>query len=115
MPAPDWDQPVQVDLTDIHGLNLYIDWGQKTVGFGQLSLTVKPEGAVVKLSGDTETMGKEWVRKALHAMIDSVCDALPEGKDIDKLHEGVEVPVPEPILEHRRKFMREVMGEEPNF
>lgn len=116
MPAPDWDQPVQVDLHDIYKFSAYFDWGQKTVGFGQLSLTIAPDKTVVKVAGDTETMGREWVRKALHALADTVANALPADKaGMAKLYEGIEIPVPEEVLVHRRKFHKMATGEEPDF
>jgi hypothetical protein len=99
--AIDWTQPVQIALHDIHTLRIYTDWGQKSVGFGQLALGVqvhKEDGKVcMRITGDTEAMGREWVRQALHAVADTLADALPErgltGRPVD-------VPIPAEVLAH---------------
>jgi hypothetical protein len=49
----------------------YIQWGQKGCGFGQLAFGPDKGG---RLTCDSECMGREWVRQALHALADHVAD-----------------------------------------
>jgi hypothetical protein len=99
---PDWTQPVGIDLHDIIVFRVYTNWGQKTVGFGQLDVGVKllkePGNLAMRIFGDSETMSREWTRKALHAVVDTVCNAMPEGK-LD-LSTPVDVPIPPEVLAH---------------
>ena len=97
------NEPVSIPLCEIT-LKASMNWGQRKCGFGQLAMFVEQSEGVTRLSGDTEGMSKEWVRKALHTMVDSIADALPEGRAIVDLSKGFEVPVPEHVIEHRRKF-----------
>lgn len=66
--TPDFQQPIEIDLDDIHNFGLWIRWGQNTIGFGELSVSVK-DG---KISMDTEGMGREWTRRALHSVIEAI-------------------------------------------
>lgn len=112
MPAPDWTQPVNIELHDLFAFRLYTHWAQRTVGFGELALEVrlhKEDGnACMRITGDTETMGREWVRKALHALADTVANALPE-RGLG--HEPVDVPIPPEVLAHWAELTR-MLGDE---
>lgn len=70
---PDFQQPVVVPIEGMHTASLYFDWGQQTVGFGQCSIHRNSETGVV--TANTEGMGKEWLRRALHAAVDALVDA----------------------------------------
>jgi hypothetical protein len=67
---PNFQLPILVPLDGIHAANLYFDWGQRTVGFGQCSIHIE-DG---KVTADTEGMGKEWLRRALYAAVDTLVD-----------------------------------------
>jgi hypothetical protein len=93
----DWDAPINVMLADVHSFKAYISWSQRTVGFGQLSLSAEAGLKEIKLTGDLEGMNKDWVRKALYAMIDSIVDAIPPPKDrYDPQRYVLDVSVPYP-------------------
>lgn len=68
----DPEPPVQVSLEDIHTASLYFGWGQAKCGFGELSIGLRENGTVSCMN---ETMSRRWVRKALHAAIDTLVDA----------------------------------------
>lgn len=105
--------PVEISLFDINNFNTYFRWGQDGVGFGELSLSVTSLGDVVHISGSTETMGKEWVRKALHALVDKIIDNVEDRYDERNFREDIEVtiPVPQDIIDERNDFLKACEGE----
>lgn len=70
MPSDKPDFQLPISVYHIQLFNAYIAWGQETIGFGDLSITVT-DG---KIRSDTEGMGKEWVRRALYATVDKVVE-----------------------------------------
>lgn len=68
---PDFNQPIEVAPESLHAAHLYFSWGQQTVGFGQCSISLAPDGSV---SAGTEGMGKEWLRRALYAAVDALVE-----------------------------------------
>lgn len=72
IPKPDFEAPIFVHADGIHGTEIYFNWVQRTVGFGQLSVNRTEDG---KLQIMNECMSKEWVRRALHAYVDALVDA----------------------------------------
>lgn len=112
IPKPDWTKPVEVSLHDIIKCDLYFNWSQETVGFGQLAVSVKlvkEEGnTVMRVTGDTEAMGREWTTKALHALVDAISHAIPErglnGTPVD-------VPIPLEVRHHWDKLLEMESGE----
>ncbi len=70
----DFQQPIKV--LDLHFFSFYFSWEQNTVGFGELSGKVHKNGETATV--DSEGMGKEWVRRALHAAIDAYIEKLPD-------------------------------------
>lgn len=70
-PAQKTDFTKSIQIFDIHGFNAYFTWGQDTVGFGELSVSVK-DG---KVSMDTEGMGRDWTRRALHSLVETILEA----------------------------------------
>lgn len=65
----------QANPPEVHGIhqgNAYFDWGWKGCGHGQLSFTFDPEGD--KITCMNECMGRDSVRKILHAFADFVAD-----------------------------------------
>lgn len=68
----DFTQPVRVTLDDLHNAHFYFSWAQQTVGFGQCSISRDP--ATGQVSADTEGMGKEWLRRALYAAVDTLVE-----------------------------------------
>jgi hypothetical protein len=111
------EYPVQIELHDIMNLNLYTRWSQQACGFGELSLTVKRHGDTMAVWGDTETMGPNWCRKALHALADCIADALEKGVkgegDARRLELPVTVPIPPEVLAHEAKIHRMLEKGEP--
>lgn len=73
MNQPDFNAPISVELRDIHAANLYFSWGQQTVGFGECRIGIQPDGS---LTASTENMSREWLRRALHAVVDTLVDAV---------------------------------------
>lgn len=69
---PDFTQPIVVEKDDIHQVALYFNWGQNTIGFGQCSIHFDPETGAIK--ADTENMDREWLRRALHSLVDTLVD-----------------------------------------
>lgn len=59
-----------VEIGAVHR-GAYFDWSQAGCGFGQLSFSTDKQG---RLTCDSECMGREWVRQALHALADHVAD-----------------------------------------
>lgn len=59
-----------VEIGTVHR-GAYFDWSQPGCGFGQLSFSTDRTG---RLTCDSECMGREWVRAALHALADHVAD-----------------------------------------
>ncbi len=68
----DSEPPVLVELDEIHGASLYFCWAQAKCGFGELSIGKREDGTVSCMN---EAMSRRWVRKALHAAIDTLVDA----------------------------------------
>jgi hypothetical protein len=60
-----------VDLDDLLSAQLYFNWRQAKCGFGQLSITRNSEGLVTCMN---ENMSRRWVRRALHAAVDTLVD-----------------------------------------
>lgn len=110
MRQPDWSQPVHIELWDLFTCKLYLNWSQPTVGFGQLGLSVERQGEHMVLSGDSETMGPQWCRRALHALADKLADHIPEGG----LAGPVRVPIPPEVLAHWKKLNALVAPHEPD-
>jgi hypothetical protein len=71
MSGPDFNKPINVDLDGIHWAKIYFVWSQETVGFGECSISKLENGELV---ADTEGMGKEWVRRALYAVVDTLVE-----------------------------------------
>lgn len=88
---PDFEKPIQISIEDVFAFKAYYNWGQNTVGFGQMSLEVTNDGKTIAISGSPEGMNHKWIRKSLHAMIDAVMDALPA--DADRYDIDVSIPV----------------------
>ncbi len=70
LPSSDTDFNAPIKIGDIYGFSTYFTWGQQSVGFGELSISIK-NGVV---NADTEGMGKEWCRRALYALVDKVLE-----------------------------------------
>lgn len=109
-------EPVEVDLHDIMTFRVYFNWGQKTVGHGQCDVGVKVHkedgNAVMRIFGDTERMGREWTRSALHALIDTICNAMPE-EGLDHMGDSrVDVPIPPEVLAHWAKLEQFMRGDD---
>jgi hypothetical protein len=62
------------EITDLMIVQLYFGWVWEGCGFGECFLAYNPE--TKKWETDTETMGKESVRKFLHALADHIADQL---------------------------------------
>jgi len=60
-------------VTDVHRFHIYMGWSWKGCGFGELWIRQNEDGTY---SYDNECMGKESVRKFLHALADHVTDNL---------------------------------------
>ncbi len=102
---PDWEHQVEVDPWDLLSFNTYFNWSQRTIGFGQYSISVKREGDEVVVSASTETMSVEWQRHALHGMIEGLFAHIPEDLDIESLPEGkFRIKVPDNVLAHEKKL-----------
>lgn len=71
MKTPDYNQPIEVAVEDLHVARLYFNWGQNTIGFGQCSLYRNEDGTI---AAHTEGMNKEWLRRALYAVVDTLVD-----------------------------------------
>lgn len=67
---PDFNAPIEIELDGIFTANLYFGWEQRTVGFGQCTVSLENG----KLTADTECMSREWLRRALHALADTLAD-----------------------------------------
>lgn len=61
--------PPQVSY--LHNAGTYFDWGWKGCGFGQLEVFLSKDGTLIV---ENECMGRERVRKILHAWADFVAD-----------------------------------------
>lgn len=59
-------------VSDLHGANVYFDWGWKGCGFGQLSVHFDRETS--KLECMNERMSRDSVRKILHSLADFIAD-----------------------------------------
>jgi hypothetical protein len=70
--APDFQAPITVEHSGIHAASLYFSWEQQTVGFGQCTLHLDPDTGAIR--ADTEGMSAEWLRRALHALVDTLVD-----------------------------------------
>lgn len=55
----------------VHHAQAYFDWGWQGCGFGQLSFSMDKGGKITCMN---ECMGREAVRKLLHAFADYVAD-----------------------------------------
>ncbi len=69
----DFQQPIQI--SKLLWFSFYFSWAQNTVGFGELSGKMDELGETASV--DSEGMGKEWVRRALHAAVDAYVEQLP--------------------------------------
>ena len=87
------ENPPKVDY--VHYSNSYFDWGWKGCGFGQLSFSI--DGETGNITCMNEYMGRDSVRKLLHAFADFIADRailLDNPEDIppiDAIAERVEV------------------------
>lgn len=109
----DWEHPVEVDPWDLFNFNTYFNWSQRTIGFGQYSISVKREGDEVVVSASTESMSVEWQRQALHGLVDGLFAHIPEELDIESLPEGnFRIKVPAEVLAHEKKLARAMSGED---
>lgn len=66
---PDFERPITIAM--IHSANLYATWSQPTVGCGEFHISLNKDGSI---TADTEMMGREWLRRALHAAVDVLVD-----------------------------------------
>ena len=60
------------EISFIHWTNLYFDWDWQGCGFGQLSISFDDKDC--KLTAMNECMGRESIRKFLHAYADYIAD-----------------------------------------
>lgn len=60
-----------IEIHDIHWANLYLNWGWRGFGFGELSFKKNQDGT---WSFDDECMDKERCRKILYAFVDKMLD-----------------------------------------
>lgn len=97
MSDPDYDMPISVAASSIFNFSTYFGWSQNTIGFGQLSLEMKNENGVLKITGDPEGMSKEWMRRALHSMVNTVIDQIPDPVDHDDpIRYSIDLTIPLP-------------------
>lgn len=68
----DNEEPIEVPIEEIHSASLYFSWGQRKCGFGQLSIGMNKDTR--EITSMNEGMSRRWVRKALHAAIDTLVD-----------------------------------------
>ena len=59
-------------VNDLYSADMYFGWGWQGCGFGQLSFSFNRETS--KLECMNECMGRDSVRKILHAMADFIAD-----------------------------------------
>lgn len=69
--SPDFEKPISVDVGDIYVSSLYFSWQQDTVGFGECSVKRNEDGT---FTADTENMSKEWLRRALYSLMDTIVE-----------------------------------------
>jgi len=68
--------------TNIEILNpLYINWGVKGCGFGQLSIYQDNDG---KLHCSNEAMGREWVKGLLSELVDACIFDCPHSEETEE-------------------------------
>lgn len=67
--------PVLVDDEDIIGFNIYFNWRQVGVGFGQLHISKNSDGT---FTASTETMSRSWSRAAILAAVDTALKAVDD-------------------------------------
>jgi len=58
-------------VVETHTANTYFDWSWAGCGFGQMEVFLSKDGTLVI---DNECMGRDSVRKILHAWADYVAD-----------------------------------------
>lgn len=102
--------PIDISLFGVHSFQTYFNWGQEKIGFGQFSLGVKNEDDHVCISADTEGMGLEWTRRALHTLVDKIMDQFPE--DSDRYNPVVKIPYPQELLDARQRFEQDLTAAE---
>ena len=54
-----------------HAANLYFSWAHRAGGFGQFHISLNQDGSI---TADSESMGRESLRQALHAAVDDLVD-----------------------------------------
>lgn len=59
------------EVSCVHSARTYFDWGWKGCGFGQLEVFLSKDGTLIV---ENECMGRERVRKILHAWADYIAD-----------------------------------------
>lgn len=98
------EEILQSDISaSVGSFSIDMSWGQENCGFGQLYMSVceHPTEWGKVLSGGLEFMSKEWVRKALHAAVDSLVDKLPDER-VDSF--SVLLPYTEAEISHIKKL-----------
>lgn len=82
--------PISIDLESVHGFNAYFSWSQEGIGFGQSSLSLQQKEDHVIINASTEGMSLEWIRRAMHTLVDAIMDKIPE--DADRYSPVVKIP-----------------------
>jgi hypothetical protein len=85
-------EPIQISIDNVMLFNAYFNWRQVGCGFGQLSLGIHQKDGHTVIIGSPEGKNKEWMRQALHALVDTVMDAVPQ--DADRYNLQVKLPHP---------------------
>ena len=90
-------------VTGIAGSSVYFDWSWPHIGFGQLSFSLNEEGNQIVCYD--ECMGREAVRKLLHAYADFIADRvqlIESPKDLPPVDYAAEVE------ENERRFLEQI-------
>jgi hypothetical protein len=69
--VPEVEPPVEVTLSDVVSAEIHFNWGQEMCGNGDLRMTKGADGSIIC---SNDNMSRRWVRRAMHAAVDTIVD-----------------------------------------